>query len=102
MMYTSGSTSDPKGVVISHKNLFSHLETLKNVYGFNDDVKILNVLNLYHTDGINQGPLLALYSGGTWVSPFKLDTLELDLIYDGIYKYKITHLFVAANGAFIL
>ena len=94
MMYTSGSTSDPKGVVISHKNLFSHLETLKNVYGFDDDVKILNVLNLYHTDGINQGPLLALYSGGTWVSPFKLDTSRLDLIYYGIYKYEITHLFV--------
>ena len=94
MMYTSGSTSDPKGVVISHKNLFSHLETLKNVYGMDDGVKILNVLNLYHTDGINQGPLLALYSGGTWVSPFKLDTSRLDLIYDGIYKYQITHLFV--------
>ncbi len=94
MMYTSGSTSDPKGVVISHKNLFSHLETLKNVYGFDNDVKILNVLNLYHTDGINQGPLLSLYSGGTWVSPFKLDTSRLDLIYYAIYKYKITHLFV--------
>jgi long-chain acyl-CoA synthetase len=94
MMYTSGSTSDPKGVVISHKNLFSHLETLKNVYGMDDGVKILNVLNLYHTDGINQGPLLALYCDGTWVSPFKLDTSRLDLIYDGIYKYQITHLFV--------
>lgn len=94
MMYTSGSTSDPKGVVISHKNLFAHLETLKKVYGFDNDVKILNVLNLYHTDGINQGPLLALYSGGTWVSPFKLDTSRLDLIYYAIYKYKITHLFV--------
>jgi acyl-CoA synthetase (AMP-forming)/AMP-acid ligase II/acyl carrier protein len=94
MMYTSGSTSDPKGVVISHKNLFSHLETLKNVYGMDDAVKILNVLNLYHTDGINQGPLLALYCGGTWISPFGLDTSRLDLIYDGVYMYKITHLFV--------
>ena len=94
MMYTSGSTSDPKGVVISHKNLFSHLETLKTVYGMDDAVKILNVLNLYHTDGINQGPLLALYCGGTWVSPFRLDTSRLDLIYDGIYKYQVTHLFV--------
>ena len=94
MMYTSGSTSDPKGVVISHKNLFAHLETLTKVYGFDNDVKILNVLNLYHTDGINQGPLLALFSGGTWVSPFKLDTSRLDLIYYAIYKYKITHLFV--------
>ncbi|MGC3944202.1 MAG: AMP-binding protein [Chryseolinea sp.] len=94
MMYTSGSTSDPKGVVISHKNLFSHLETLKTVYGMNDAVRILNVLNLYHTDGVTQGPMLALYCGGTWMNPFKLDTSRLDLIYDGIYKYKTTHLFI--------
>lgn len=95
MMYTSGSTSDPKGVVISHKNLFSHLETLKNVYGMDDGVRIFNVLNLYHTDGINQGPMLAFYCGGTWISPFWLDTSRLDLIYDGIYKYQTTHLFIA-------
>ncbi|MEJ7644835.1 MAG: AMP-binding protein [Chryseolinea sp.] len=94
MMYTSGSTSDPKGVMISHKNLFAHLETLSKVYGFDENVRILNVLNLYHTDGINQGPLLALYNNGTWVNPFKLDTSRLDLIYYGIYKYKITHIFV--------
>jgi long-chain acyl-CoA synthetase len=60
----------------------------------NDTTVILNLLNLYHADGINQGPLLALFNGGTWFSPFKLDTSQLDLIYYAIYKYKITHLFV--------
>jgi acyl-CoA synthetase (AMP-forming)/AMP-acid ligase II/acyl carrier protein len=94
IIYTSGSTSDPKGVAISHHNLFSHLGTLNKVYELNNDVNILNLLNLYHADGINQGPLLALYSGGTWYCPFKLDTSQLDLIYYAIYKYKITHLFV--------
>ena len=94
IIYTSGSTSDPKGVVISHLNLFSHLQTLNKVYGLDADSKILNVLNLYHTDGINQGPLLSFFTGCTWFSPFKLDTSQLDLIYYGIYKYKITHLFV--------
>lgn len=94
IMYTSGSTSDPKGVAISHQNLFSHLETLQKVYEMNNASALLNVLNLYHADGINQGPLLALYSGATWFCPFKLDTTKLDLIYYAIYKYKITHLFV--------
>lgn len=93
IIYTSGSTSDPKGVAISYENLFSHLGTLNKVYELNNDVNILNLLNLYHADGINQGPLLALYSGGTWFCPFKLDTSQLDLIYYAIYKYKITHLF---------
>ncbi len=94
IMYTSGSTSDPKGVAISHQNLFGHLSTLQKVYEMNANSALLNVLNLYHADGINQGPLLALYSGSTWFCPFKLDTSKLDLIYYAIYKYKITHLFV--------
>jgi len=94
IMYTSGSTSDPKGVAISYQNLFSHLETLQKVYEMNANSALFNLLNLYHADGINQGPMLALYSGSKWFSPFKLDTSKLDLIYNGIYKYKITHLFV--------
>jgi long-chain acyl-CoA synthetase len=69
IIYTSGSTSDPKGVAISHHNLFSHLQTLNTVYEMNDSTSILNLLNLYHADGINQGPLLALFNGGTWFSP---------------------------------
>lgn len=67
---------------------------MHKVYELNNEAKILNLLNLYHADGINQGPMLALYSNGTWFSPFKLDTKQLDLIYYAIYKYKITHLFV--------
>lgn len=94
IMYTSGSTSDPKGVAISYDSLFSHLETLQKVYEMNESSAILNVLNLYHADGINQGPLLAFYCGATWYCPFKLDTSKLDLIYYAIYKYKISHLFV--------
>ena len=60
IIYTSGSTSDPKGVVISHKNLFAHLKTLSEVYGLNDESRLLNLLNVYHVDGVVQGPLLAL------------------------------------------
>lgn len=93
IIYTSGSTSDPKGVAISHHNLFSHLETLQNVYKLDNKSNLLNLLNLYHADGINQGALLAFFTGGTWFCPFKLDTSQLDLIYNAIYKYRITHFF---------
>ena len=94
IIYTSGSTSEPKGVAITHKNLFTHLQTLSKVYELNDQANILNLLNLYHADGVNQGPLLALNCGGTWFSPFKLDTTKLDLIYYAIYKYQITQFIV--------
>jgi len=95
IMYTSGSTSDPKGVVISHRNLFTHLKTLNKVYRMDAGSNILNALNLYHADGLNQGPLLSFFTGCTWFSPFRLDTSQLDLVYYAIYKYRITHLFVA-------
>ncbi len=94
IMYTSGSTSEPKGVMITHANLFSHLETLKNVYKMDAASKILNVLNPFHADGINQGPLLSFYCGSTWLSPFGLDTTQLEKFYFSIYKYEITHAFV--------
>ncbi len=94
ILYTSGSTSEPKGVMITYGNLFSHLETLQKVYQMNASTRILNVLNLFHSDGINQGPMLAFYCGATWVSPFKLDTTQLDNFYYSIYKYSITHAFV--------
>ncbi len=92
IIFTSGTTSNPKGVVISYGALFSHLDTLKRVYKMSGNTVIFNNLNLFHADGVNQGPLLAFLTGGTWVSPFEPDMSRLDLMFVAIYKYRITHL----------
>jgi len=59
ILFTSGTTSQSKGVCISHGALFAHLETLARVYGLESDAQIFNTLMLSHADGIVQGPLLA-------------------------------------------
>lgn len=92
IIFTSGTTANPKGVVISYQALFSHMGTLKKVYRMTDNTVIFNNLNLFHADGINQGPLLAFLVGGTWVSPFEPDMTRLDLMFLAIYKYSVTHL----------
>ncbi|MEQ9298739.1 MAG: AMP-binding protein [Cyclobacteriaceae bacterium] len=92
IIFTSGTTSAPKGVMITHGNLFSHMTTLSNAYGLTQNSKVLNILNLYHADGINQGPLLAAYNLACWNAPFGFDIAKLADLFLSIYKYRISHL----------
>lgn len=91
ILFTSGTTTDPKGVMISHKNLFSHLHTLKKVYGLNEESRILNILMLYHADGIIQGPLLSIFNLATWIRPFRFNLSNIEDLFNSIYKFRITH-----------
>jgi len=91
ILFTSGTTSDPRGVMISHGNLFAHLHTLKKVYGLTENDRILNILMLYHADGIIQGPLLTAFNQATWIKPFRFDLANIGDLFNAIYKYRITH-----------
>lgn len=94
VIYTSGTSSDQKGVVISHKNLFTHLQTLSNVYQMNDQSVILNILSLYHTDGIMQGPVLTLFNEATLCRKEKFEVNTINDLLSCIYKYNVSHFFV--------
>lgn len=91
ILFTSGTTSDPRGVMISHSNLFAHLHTLKKVYALNENDHLLNILMLYHADGIIQGPLLTAFNQATWIRPFRFDLSNIGDLFNSIYKYRITH-----------
>ena len=91
ILFTSGTTSAPRGVIISHSNLFAHLHTLKKVYGINEDDRLLNILMLYHADGIIQGPLLTAFNQATWIRPFRFDLSHIGDLFNSIYKHSITH-----------
>ncbi len=93
IMYTSGTTSANKGVLITYKNLFTHLATLKKVYRLTENDRISNLLNLYHADGIIQGPILALYAQCTLHRPFKLGIGKIGEVFNSISEAGITHFF---------
>jgi long-chain acyl-CoA synthetase len=48
ILYTSGTTSDPKGVVLTHRNLLSEIDAALHVISVTDDDAILGVLPLFH------------------------------------------------------
>lgn len=71
LQYTSGSTSDPVGVAVSHRNLLHNLEMIRISFGqeFNHSgdrsLKGLFWLPPYHDMGLIGGILTPLYVGGT-------------------------------------
>ena len=91
VIFTSGTSAEPKGIVITHKNLGVHLATLSKVYLLNNTSVIWNNLMLYHADGCIQGPLLTLYNSCTWINPFKFELSKLDLMFFAVYKDQISH-----------
>jgi acyl-CoA synthetase (AMP-forming)/AMP-acid ligase II/acyl carrier protein len=70
LQYTSGSTSDPKGVMVSHANLLNNLECIRQSFGIGemeeDHVSATGVfwLPAYHDMGLIGGVLTPLYMGG--------------------------------------
>jgi len=67
LQYTSGSTSDPKGVAVSHANLLANLEMIRVVLGNTGRSTCVNWVPLYHDMGIILNALEALYVGALCV-----------------------------------
>lgn len=63
MLYTSGSTGLPKGVVISHKNIQSQVVSLSNVWCIDEKDSFLHVLPLNHVHGCVNALLCPLSVG---------------------------------------
>ncbi|NAS11019.1 acyl-CoA synthetase [Poritiphilus flavus] len=63
ILYTSGTTSKPKGVVTTHNNISSQIKTLVDAWEWEMDDHILNVLPLHHVHGIINVMSCALWVG---------------------------------------
>lgn len=66
LQYTSGSTSAPKGVVLTHGNLVHNLVTIAEAWGARTDMQATGVFWLppYHDMGLIGGLLETLYVAG--------------------------------------
>jgi len=92
ILFTSGTTSEPKGVMLTRRNLAAHLDTFERQYGFDADSRIANQLPLHHTDGLNQGALLAFALGSTWIRPGAMEVQRLGDALDLMNRERATHL----------
>ena len=85
IQYTSGTTAEPKGAMLTHDNLLSNLRQAQDVPALaqtRDDVVLL-VLPLFHIYGLNVGLNLTLLTGATGVLAERFDPVAaLELVRD--------------------
>jgi acyl-CoA synthetase (AMP-forming)/AMP-acid ligase II len=67
LLYTSGTTSRPKQVPLSHRNLLSSAHAIAQTLALTGDDCCLNVMPLFHIHGLVGVLLSSMFSGGSVV-----------------------------------
>jgi len=65
ILYTSGTTNKPKGVVTTHKNIESQISTLIDAWEWSSNDRITCVLPLHHVHGIINVVGCSLWAGAS-------------------------------------
>ncbi|TDG00355.1 AMP-binding protein [Paenibacillus piri] len=63
ILFTSGSESKPKGVVLGHEQLYANIQQARSVFDFTSADKLFNALPMFHSFGLTAGTLLPLLTG---------------------------------------
>ncbi|MFC1768084.1 AMP-binding protein, partial [Candidatus Margulisiibacteriota bacterium] len=63
ILYTSGTTGDPKGVMLSHKNIVSNVTTVDTLFKLSSSDRLVSVLPLHHTFEASAGFLTPFLVG---------------------------------------
>ena len=81
LLYSSGTTGRPKGIMLSHKNLISNTKTLSEYWEFTNEDVLLHALPIFHVHGLFVAIGCALYSGATmcWLEKFNVEKIIANL-----------------------
>ena len=72
ILYTSGTTGRSKGAMLTHGNLLSNAQVLKEYWGWQPDDVLIHALPIYHAHGLFVGVHGALLNGSRmlWFNKF--------------------------------
>ena len=87
IIFSSGSTGDPKGVVLSHFNIDSNIEAIGQVYHVEPNDRLLGILPPFHSFGYTIFWFAANYGIGAVFHPSPLDAAVIGAL---IERYRVT------------
>ncbi len=88
IVFTSGSESKPKGVVLSHHNISSNIQQVGSVIDYTPRDTLLNPLPMFHALGLTAGTLLPILEGmKAYLYP---NPLQYKAIPEIAYKHNVT------------
>ncbi|HSM85272.1 MAG TPA: fatty acid--CoA ligase [Candidatus Limnocylindrales bacterium] len=76
LFYTSGTSANPKGVMLTHRNIYLHALNVAIVFHTGSDTVELHTIPLFHANGWGVAHSLTL-AGGTHVMIGKFDPAEV-------------------------
>jgi acyl-[acyl-carrier-protein]-phospholipid O-acyltransferase/long-chain-fatty-acid--[acyl-carrier-protein] ligase len=97
VIFSSGSTGDPKGVMLTHYNIGSNIDQLDQIFGLNRRDRVLGILPFFHSFGFTGTLFLpAALSVGVVYHPNPLDAKTIGQL---VSQYGIT--FLLATPTFL-
>lgn len=77
LIFTSGTTGSPKGVMLTHRNLLSNVQGAKEALQFSEEDVFLSLLPLHHTFEATCGFLVPLFDGARIVYARSLKSRDI-------------------------